>query len=88
MDDGSGARRIARFLWFVALGAAAADAIQRRRDHGEVFGFVPYDFRVPSLERARAHTWDPGSRRVLTPTTFGVGWSVNIGRLARLARLA
>ena len=82
------ARRLARTLWLLVFGAAVADAVRHNRNHGELFGFVPYDFRVPSLERARAQTWNPGWRRILTPTTFGVGWSLNLGRLARLARLA
>jgi uncharacterized membrane protein len=32
--------------------------------------------------------WDPQSTRILTPITFGVGWSVNLGRLARIAGVA
>jgi hypothetical protein len=78
-------RRVIRFLWVAVVGAAIADAWRNKRDHGELFGFVPYDFRVPTPERAKRHTWDPSSSRILTPTTFGVGWSVNLGRLARLA---
>ena len=30
---------------------------------------------------------DSGSSRVLAATSFGVGWSLNLGRVARLARL-
>jgi hypothetical protein len=86
MDDDR-LKRAFRRLWLVLIGAAIADAWRNDRDHGEVFGFVPYDFRVPTLERARMHTWNPRSARILTPTTFGVGWSVNLGRLARLAGL-
>ena len=74
-----------RRAWIVVLAAAVVDAARNRRRHGEVFGFVPYDFRMPDLERVRRQAWDPRSPRVLTPTTFGVGWSVNLGRLARLA---
>ena len=81
-------KRVVRSLWLVLVGAAVGDAVLKRRKHGEVFGFVPYDFRLPTLERARRHAWSPRSRRILTPTTFGIGWSVNFGRLARLARLA
>jgi len=66
---------------------AIADAVRNDRRHGEVFGFVPYEFRVPTIARARAHVWSPASRRILTPTTFGLGWSVNLGRLARLTHL-
>ena len=80
-------KRLFRFLWIALVGAAVADALRNDRDHGELFGFVPYDFRVPTAARAKLHTWDPSSPRILTPTTFGVGWSVNIGRLARLAHI-
>ncbi len=80
-------KRVVRFLWVALVGAAVADALRNSRDHGELFGFVPYDFRVPTAERAKRHTWDPNSPRLLTPTTFGVGWSVNLGRLARLAHI-
>ncbi len=76
-----------RGLWVVLVGAAITDALRNHRDHGELFGFVPYEFRPPTADRARRHTWSPSSKRILTPTTFGVGWSLNLGRLARLAHL-
>jgi hypothetical protein len=84
-DDGT--KRAFRVLWFVVVAAAVADAVRTHRRHGVVFGIVPYDFRMPTVERARSHTWNPESSRILTPTTFGIGWSVNLGRLARLAHL-
>lgn len=56
--------------------------------HGRVAGFVPYDFRVPTLERSRSRLWSPEDGRVLMPTVFGVGWTLNLGRLAALARSA
>ena len=83
-----GVKRFIRTLWVFIAGAAVVDAVRNGRKYGEVFGFVPYDFRLPTLERARRHTWSPRSHRILTPTTFGIGWSVNFGRLARLMRLA
>ena len=76
-----------RVLWLTVVGAAIADALRHDRRHGELFGFVPYDFRMPTIERTRTRTWNPSSPRILTPTTFGVGWSVNLGRVARLAHL-
>jgi hypothetical protein len=81
------ARNAMRSLWVAIAAAAVVDAVARRRKHGELFGFVPYDFRIPTVERARRSMWNPRSPRVLTPPTFGVGWGVNLGRLARLAKL-
>jgi hypothetical protein len=80
-------KRLVRALWVALFGAAVADALRNNRDHGELFGVVPYDFRLPTPKRARQHTWNPDSPRILTPITFGVGWSVNFGRLARLAHI-
>jgi hypothetical protein len=85
MEEEERVRRAFRSVWVLVLGAAVVDAVRKNRLHGEVFGFVPYEFRMPNFERVRGHAWDPDSQRVLTPTTFGVGWSVNLGRVARLA---
>ena len=51
---------------------------------GKVAGFVPYDFRRPTLARARAAVWSPEDPRIMMPHSFGVGWTVNVGRLVRL----
>jgi hypothetical protein len=80
-------RRIVRMLWLALVGAAVRDALRRGRSHGELLGFVPYDFRLPTVGRARERMWNPDASRVLTPITFGVGWTLNLGRLARLAHL-
>jgi hypothetical protein len=80
-------KRLVRVVWLTLVGAAIADALRNDRPNGELFGFVPYDFRMPTVERARARTWNPGSPRILAPTTFGVGWTINLGRVARLAHL-
>jgi hypothetical protein len=81
-------RGAVRKLWAAVFAAAVIDAVRKHRDHGELFGVVPYDFRIPDLERAKRRTWDPQSAQILMPVTFGVGWSVNLGRLARLAGIA
>ena len=46
--------------------------------HGKVLGLVPYDFRTPSLERARETFWNAKDERFLVPIFFGVGWTVNL----------
>ena len=38
---------------------------------------LPYDWRRPSLARARARLWNPDDPRVLTPKSFGWGWAFN-----------
>ncbi len=48
------------------------------KSHGEIFGLVPYDFRPPSLARARETFWNTEDERFLVPTMFGVGWTVNL----------
>jgi len=85
--DDARIKRVMRVLWLSLVGAAIADAVRNDRRHGVLFGFVPYDFRMPTVERAREQTWNPASPRILTPTTFGVGWTINLGRVARLTHL-
>ncbi len=57
----------------------------RRSGTGTVAGVVPYDFRKPTAERIKNAVWAPDDTRVVKPHAFGVGWSVNVGRLATLA---
>ncbi len=58
----------------------------QRQWHGQIAGLVPYDFRLPTLDRVRSSVWDPDSAHVITPQVFGVGWSLNLGRLLRRRR--
>jgi hypothetical protein len=83
-----------RARWLVPLVIFAGLAIYELRKpadqrtwHGEIAGVVPYDLRPPSIERVRRSLWDPESERLLTPQVFGVGWAINLGRLARLVGL-
>lgn len=50
--------------------------------HGTVDVPVPYEFRRPTLDRLKASVWAPGDDRLFVPMAFGVGWSVNVARLA------
>ena len=82
-----------RMLGIVLSVAAAAVAVAQelrkpkaaRTWHGRVFGFVPYDFRLPTPERIRASLWNADDPRLLTGQPFGVGWSINLRRLWELA---
>jgi len=87
--------RLRRFVRLVAFGLVLAALIdQLRRDpeertwEGSVAGIVPYDFRMPTLERARSRWWNTDDDRLFVPQVFGVGWTINLARLARLARPA
>jgi len=86
--------RFRRFVKMVAIGlliAAVIDQLRRapqdRTWEGEVAGFVPYDLRMPTLERARSRWWNPEDDRLFVPQVFGVGWTINFARLARLFRI-
>ncbi len=84
---------ISSLVRLVAAGLAVAALVkelrtpaQERTWHGTVAGFVPYEFRRPTLERVRARLWDPQASSVLGPHVFGVGWTLNVGRLVALVR--
>jgi hypothetical protein len=67
---------------FIVLTAAAiaqelSKPKKERRWHGTVMGFIPYDFRFPTLEKFKETYWNPYERHVLTLPVFGVGWTVN-----------
>jgi hypothetical protein len=52
--------------------------------HGALVGFVPYDFRKPTIERIKSALWNPDGAIVVS-RPFGVGWTLNAGAL--VARL-
>jgi hypothetical protein len=85
--------RLRRIVKVVAIGlfiAAVADQLRRQPEErtweGTVAGFVPYDLRLPTLERARSRWWNPEDERLFVPQVFGVGWTLNFARLTSLAR--
>ena len=69
--------------FFAALYQELRKPATERTWHGRVAGVVPYDFRVPTVERLRAAYWNPESDVVFTDRVFGVGWAVNIPVAAR-----
>ena len=76
-----------RVLAWAALIAAIYQELRKppaeRTWHGKVGGLIPYDFRVPSVEKVRSAYWDPTSDTVFTEKVIGVGWAVNIPVLLR-----
>jgi Family of unknown function (DUF5808) len=83
-------RKIVKLASAALVVAAVAQELRKpsseRTWHGRVAGFVPYDFRPPTLERFREAWWDPDNPQIFTDRVFGVGWAINLGRLAKLTR--
>lgn len=50
---------------------------EERKWYGKLAGIIPYDFRLPTIERLKETYWNPYERRVLTPRVLGVGWGIN-----------
>ncbi len=79
--------RLARTaLWLAFFGALYQELKKpdaERTWHGKVAGVVPYDFRLPTIERLREAYWNPESDQILSEQVFGVGWAVNIPVAAR-----
>jgi len=79
----------------VAAGALAGAAVAKELDkpteqrdwHGEVAG-VPYDLRRPTAGKLRRSAWDPENPKLFVPHAFGVGWSVNLARVAGILKQA
>jgi hypothetical protein len=69
---------------------AILDQLGRRAEdrdwHGRILG-IPYDFRMPTVERLQARIWNPDDERIMVPHVFGIGWAVNLYQLKRRAQL-
>lgn len=83
-------KRTLRIAAIALVAGAVAKELSRPREerewHGELADLVPYDFRPPTPARVLERWWNPDDPRLFTPHVFGVGWSVNLARLARLVR--
>ena len=79
--------RLIRTLAWMAFAAAIYQELRKppeaRTWNGKVAGTVPYDFRVPTLDRLREAYWNPDSDQIFSEHVFGVGWAVNIPVAAR-----
>jgi hypothetical protein len=78
---------IGRTLFLLVLAAIAQALIEQLRRpseertwEGKVAKVVPYDFRPPTPARLKESFWAP-DKAYLTPHSFGVGWSPNLGRI-------
>ena len=67
------------FLIYVAI--AITQQLQRppeeRTWYGKIAG-IPYDFRLPTVERIRAAFWNKDTSQIFLPQAFGIGWSINM----------
>jgi hypothetical protein len=78
-------------IWKLALAVIGAIAVvqelrkppDERTWHGKVSNLVPYDFRLPTVERVRLTYWNPDGP-LLSGKAFGVGWAFNFGALMNL----
>ncbi|MGW7386307.1 DUF5808 domain-containing protein [Streptomyces sp. NPDC054794] len=86
-------RQLQKNVVLVAAGAVVIAALTKevrkpskaRTWTGRVFG-LPYDFRRPTLAKIAREFWDPDSDAYFTPHAFGVGYGVNLARVARKLR--
>jgi len=68
-------------LALVAISQELEKPKDERKWHGNVAGFVPYDFRRPTCDRFMKSYWNPDDSRILTRPLFGVGWGINLHAL-------
>ena len=87
----AGWRRLVGRVAMLLLAAAVLGELRKpargRTWHGLVAGVVPYDLRPPTAARLRERLWNPDGPLV-GPQALGVGWSFNLGALARRLGLA
>ena len=90
---GTARSELGALAWLLrtAAMAAVAGAIytelskppEKRTWNGKVAGVVPYDFRLPTMDRLKQAYWNPRSPKVFTDRPLGVGWAINIPTLLR-----
>lgn len=78
-------RNLARSIGLALLIASIVRELrlpkEKRTWQGVVLGRIPYDLRPPSLARMKTVVWNPENPRIVVPTAFGVGWTVNLAAL-------
>ena len=80
-----------RWVWMVLAAAAIVKELklppEERTWNGQLAGVVPYDFRMPTMDRIRDRLWNPDGQ-LIGPHVFGVGWALNLGRAWRMIKEA
>jgi hypothetical protein len=87
-------RWLVRFLQVSAMTLTLAAILQEmekpppeRQWQGRIAGFIPYDFRLPSLQKLINTYWNADADRILMPAAFGIGWGINFHPLLERLRL-
>jgi Family of unknown function (DUF5808) len=82
-------RKLVKWTAISLAAVAVIDQLRRPKQErtweGTVAGFVPYDFRPPTIDRARSRWWNFEDDRLFVPQVFGVGWTINFARLAKIS---
>jgi hypothetical protein len=73
-------RALSAGLIVAAIAQELAKPKAERTWTGRVLGFVPYDFRRPTLRRIKEAYWNPDDDRLFTERVLGVGWAINFYR--------
>jgi hypothetical protein len=85
-------KRLIKIVTFGLLLGAIREEMNKpeteRDGHGLVAGVVPYDFRPPTFEKLRNALWNPEDERIFMAHPWGVGWTLNFGRLLRVLKRA
>ena len=88
----AGNKKLALAVMAGLTAAAVATELRKppeeREWHGKIADFVPYDLRPPTLAKVRDRIWDTGNPNLIVPQAFGIGWTINLGRLYKLANPA
>ena len=78
-------RTLVRVVVVGLVVAAVATELSKPKEErtwqGKVGGLVPYDFRMPTLDRIRSAYWNPESDSLFNDRAFGVGWAINFHRV-------
>ena len=90
MDDERRVSKVNKY-WRLALAIIGLIAViqelrkpsDERTWNGKVADLVPYDFRMPTIERVRSTYWNPDGP-IIAGKVFGVGWAPNLGALNRI----
>lgn len=75
-------RMILAIIGIVAIVQELRKPKEDRTWHGKVGDLVPYDFRMPTVERAKSTYWNPEGP-LFSGKVFGVGWAPNLGYFAK-----